>query len=476
MAATTNYFKPEAQGRKLPSPFGILSKQVSSSGISAANKHVREVKEKKRGPYQKYNDKEKARIAEYAILHRTSAAVRHFAKDFPDLKRTTINDWKDNMIKLKQQRHKDSIEEPVMELHSKKRGRPSTLSPELTEELKAYILELQKSGGVVNTAIVIAAATGLIQNSNPSLLECNGGHMEITKDWEKYFLGKLDFVKCKATTKAKVTVANFDILKMQYLQDIKAIVEMEDIPSQLIINWDQTGINYVPVSQWTMEKKGCKKVEVIGLNDKRQITAVFAGSLSGDFLPIQLVYQGKTSKCLPNVNFPETWDITCTPNHWCNEETTKNYITKIIVPYINNTKKELQLPETQPALVIFDEFTGQTTNDILKILDDNNLYYVIIPPNTTDKLQPMDLSVNKSAKEFLRLQLQNWYSKKISERIPVATSPSGITPVNLKLSVMKPVEAKWMMKLFDYFKSRRISSCWNKGNPRFNYITINVTM
>ena len=96
------------------------------------------------------------------------------------------------------------------------------------------------------------------------------------------------------------------MLKQQFLLDIKAAVEIEEIPKDLILNWDQTGINYVPVSQWTMEKKGSKCVEVIGLGDKRQITAVFAGTLAGDFLPVQLVYQGKTTKCLPDIDFPKT--------------------------------------------------------------------------------------------------------------------------------------------------------------------------
>lgn len=71
--------------------------------------------------------------------------------------------------------------------------------------------------------------------------------------------------------------------------DIKAVVEMAEIPKDLIVNWDQTAIKYVPVSEWTMEKVGSKRVEIAGLQDKRQITAVFAGSLTGDFLPIQLV-------------------------------------------------------------------------------------------------------------------------------------------------------------------------------------------
>ena len=68
---------------------------------------------------------------------------------------------------------------------------------------------------------------------------------------------------------------------------------MDEIPSDLIINFDQTGINYVPISSWTMEKEVAKRVEMVAKDNKRQMTAVFARSLSGDFLPPQLIYEGK---------------------------------------------------------------------------------------------------------------------------------------------------------------------------------------
>ena len=45
-------------------------------------------------------------------------------------------------------------------------------------------------------------------------------------------------------------------------------MEMEEIPRQLLINWDHTGIQYVPVSAWTMAKEGSKRVEIAGINDK----------------------------------------------------------------------------------------------------------------------------------------------------------------------------------------------------------------
>jgi len=60
-----------------------------------------------------------------------------------------------------------------------------------------------------------------------------------------------------------------------------------------VINFDQTALNYVPISHWTMEEEGAKRVEVVAKDDKRQTTAVFASSASGDFLPPQLIYEGR---------------------------------------------------------------------------------------------------------------------------------------------------------------------------------------
>lgn len=84
----------------------------------------------------------------------------------------------------------------------------------------------------------------------------------------------MGLVKRKVITKANVNVEHFEKLKKSFLQDIRNIVVMDEIPNELIINLDQTGLNYVPVSQWTMEVEGAKCVQVDGKDDKCQITAV----------------------------------------------------------------------------------------------------------------------------------------------------------------------------------------------------------
>jgi len=177
------------------------------------------------------------------------------------------------------------------------------LPDEITTLIMKYINAIREAGGIMNTAIVIAAGLGIVKRMDPQLLECNGGHVVLQKSWAKYLLAKMKFVKRKTTTKKpKFTVGNFEELKLkvQFLIDIKAVVTMEDIPEDVIVNWDQTAIKYIPLSNWTMVQEGSKWVEVIGIDDKRQITATFAASLSGNFLPVQMVYQGKTTKCSYN--------------------------------------------------------------------------------------------------------------------------------------------------------------------------------
>ena len=82
-----------------------------------------------------------------------------------------------------------------------------------------------------------------------------GGPATLTKAWAKSLLKRMHFTKRRGTTKSKMPVEDFRKRKSMFLQEIIDIVEMEEIPCDLIFNWDQTGLNLVPVSLWTMERK-----------------------------------------------------------------------------------------------------------------------------------------------------------------------------------------------------------------------------
>ena len=138
----------------------------------------------------------------------------------------------------------------------------------LDKQVREYLLETRRWGGPVNTTVEIALGTGIVMSHDPSLL-IGDNFITLTKDWAKYLLNLMGFVKRKCTTKVKVDVAEFEDTKRLFLLDVKNVVQMDEICSEMIVNWDQTGINYVPVSSWTMEEEGSKQVELIGKEDKR---------------------------------------------------------------------------------------------------------------------------------------------------------------------------------------------------------------
>ena len=167
------------------------------------------------------------------------------------------------------------------------------LGRELDQTVQEYIENTRKAGGVINTAIVMADATGVVAAKNPELLLEHGGHVQITKAWVKSILKRMGYVKRKCSNAGKISFDGFEEIKKEFLSDIKAEVLINDIPKDLIINWDQTGLHLVPTGEWTMHRFKEKIVTIAHSDDKRQITAaVLAASIAGDYLATTTYLQG----------------------------------------------------------------------------------------------------------------------------------------------------------------------------------------
>ena len=237
----------------LPNPKSSLSKVIPSSSIAAANNEVRPLMKQgtkgKRGPYSKFSPEQKAVIGKRAEGCDWQESSRMWSwgsciKIFPCLKENTVRDWRDLYLKeLKKKWTAASVditnsgETKVTHLTGKRRGHPLLLGEELDKEVQEYLLFLRERGAVVNTSIVVGCAEGIVRNTDSNLLASNGGHILITKYWAKRLLVRMGFVKRKASTKAKVSLDDVIVKKEQFLLDIRAVVVLEDIPLDLIVNW-----------------------------------------------------------------------------------------------------------------------------------------------------------------------------------------------------------------------------------------------
>ena len=87
--------------------------------------------------------------------------------------------------------------------------------------------------------------------------------------------------------------------------------------------------------------------------------------MTGKFLPVQVIYEGRTYRCLPNLEFPKCFNVTYSANHWskikgqrsrlrneflkqyCTPEKACNFIFSTKTPSKNMTCKKIRMSKSR---------------------------------------------------------------------------------------------------------------------------------
>ena len=346
--------------------------------------------------------------------------------------------------------------------------------------VQKYIIASSNRGNVISRSVATSTAKVLI-SCNPGYV----GQIDLeSSSWAQSLFRRMGFVRRRGTTaKLEIPDGAFKEAQLLFTHDIVSKVDKYNIPDSLIINIDQTPTKYVPVSRSTLAKKNSKAVAIKGSSDKRSITATFSITFSGKFLPMQLIYGGKTTKSLPRFKFPNDFSLSVNKTHYSNEKEACKLIEEILVPYIKKVRQEENLPVSQKALVIMDAFSGQITSVVLDCFKDNKIEVVCVPANMTYLLQPLDLTVNGYAKKFTSRKFSEWYSSQIMKQLDDGKELHDIN-IDLKLSKLKPLHAEWLVELYNQmstaegqkiihsaWKASGITEAMKAGKPVFIFLT-----
>ncbi|KAG1866768.1 hypothetical protein F4604DRAFT_1881797 [Suillus subluteus] len=148
-----------------------------------------------------------------------------------------------------------------------------------------------------------------------------------------------------------------DLCKKALFRIAYAIKE-EDIPASLYVNTDQTQVIYAQGSSLTWTKCGAIQVSTIGKDKKCAFTAVVSIACSGKMLPLQMVYEGATTKSCPRPTASHYDDciskgfrfkFSKTDTYWSTHETMESLVNNI-APYFEQEKVVLGLPHSQKTI------------------------------------------------------------------------------------------------------------------------------
>jgi hypothetical protein len=80
---------------------------------------------------------------------------------------------------------------------------------------------------------------------------------------------------------------------------------------------------------------------------------------------------------------------------------------------------------------------------------------VFIPGGCTGELQPLDLSGNAQDKYEVKKEFTLWYADLVQRQLDKGTDVEKLV-IDLKLSTIKPVHAKWMINAFEKIEQRKV--------------------
>ena len=162
---------------------------------------------RKRGDYNFYSPEIRADIGKKACENGVANTAKKFSKSLgKNVNESTVRIIRKAYLRAKSK----ALQNEISKLPKKEAGRPLLLG-KYDDDVVDYVKKLREAGGVVNTAIVIGIAKGVLTHHDKFLLRENGGSIELSRTWGQSFMRRIEFSKRKGTKTVKTIPSDFEV-------------------------------------------------------------------------------------------------------------------------------------------------------------------------------------------------------------------------------------------------------------------------
>ena len=219
---------------------------------------------------------------------------------------------------------------------------------------------------------------------------------------------QMSFARAFGFTKVKVD---------EYMNLLKQILFDEEgnqvIPPSQIYNVDETGYSICHKPNKILARKGKKDVHTLTIAERgKTITAIICASATGQFLTPMLIFPRvrMRKELIPLPNGSVVGEAS--PSGWVNEDLFYKWFEDIFIQSVQPRARK------EKTLLILDGHSSHTKNiRLINTAKENNVIIVSLPPHTTHRLQPLDVSVFKSLNSAYNKEVQNWLREHPGQRL-----------------------------------------------------------
>lgn len=240
-------------------------------------------------------------------------------------------------------------------------GRKATFSQEQEQELADYVLKVANMfygltpADLRKLAYEFAEANHIAHNFSQATKMAG-------KDWLAGFMkrnARISLRKPEGTSINRINAFSKESVS-NFFSNLGQVLEKHNFPQNRIYNVDETGISNV------------------------QKPVVCAVSASGYFVPPMFIYPRVRMSPHLKEGGPIGAVYTCSKNGWINE----NLFFDWLQHFSNNTKPT----QADPILLILDNHSSHISVRIYNYCRENGITLLSLPPHTSHRLQPLDLT------------------------------------------------------------------------------------
>jgi hypothetical protein len=222
-------------------------------------------------------------------------------------------------------------------------------------------------------------------------------------DWFTAFMKKhreLSIRKPEATSIGRMSAFNRHTVGVFY-DNLRSVLTKYNFEPRNIWNCDETGITTVQVPEHVIAHRGERQVgSVTSAERGTLVTMCNAVSAAGSCVPPFYVF--------PRVNYRDIFLKNCYPGSKGVAQVT-GWMTEVCFrDWLEHFMNVVKPTEDEPVLLILDNHETHLSIDVIDAAKERGVILVTIPPHTSHKLQPLDVSVYSPFKRLYNRELDSW--------------------------------------------------------------------
>lgn len=310
--------------------------------------------------------------------------------------------------------------------------------PQVDETVLQFVIDTRSKGLPVTRQTMQLKALEAATNNGINTFKA-------TRGWCDRFMRRQGLSLRRRTSICQKIPIDFETKLVNFQRYIIELHKNRNYSFSQIGNADETPVCFDMPRNYTVNSRGAKEIKIKTTGyEKQRVTVMLCITADGHKLPPYLILNRKT---IPkNETFPKDVIVCAQKNGWMTSEMMDNWIDVIW----NRRPGALRNPCN---ILVIDAFKGHTSEQIKKKLQNKNCDLVVIPSGMTSQLQPLDVSVNKPFKDYLRQEYEAWL---FSENLPL--TPSGKIRKAPASKVAEWVSAAWH-KIPEVIVQRSFKKC-----------------